>query len=199
MIYLYDRAICDDLNRSFNGSKDSIQVIDPEGAINVLAQIQNDEISYPAVCLSRTDSQIDDERLNFTRLHKGFETTFDPENNIYYSEKSMPISLTYDLHVYTTNTVDMDEMVRELTFKYSNMYFLTIELPYESKRKIRFGVCMEPGSNIDHASGTFEYLSAGQLYESVIHLKCEGCVLITYSGAKLKRTEHKVEPVVKGD
>jgi len=194
MIYLYDRAICEDLNKSFNNKKSVVQVIDPEGAINILAQIQNDEIHYPAVCLKRLDNQIDNGRLNFSRAQKGFGAVFDEKDNIYYLEKSIPIDLSYELHIYTTNTVDMDELIRELIFKYTNMYFLTIKLPYESKRKIRFGVSVDTDAGISHTSGTFDYLSAGKLYESILTLKCDGCIMLTYDGSKLQRTEHKVIP-----
>lgn len=200
MIWLYDRAICKDLDNSFNEDLDignKVKVIDPEGAIDIQAQINKDEISYPVISLVRTDYQIDTSRTNFTRIHKGVDYVIDTDTNELYSEKAIPITLNYDLHVITTNIVDMDELLRELIFKYSSMYFLTIKLPYEGNRKLRFGICIDESSQIEHTSGVYEHISAGRLYESILHLRCEGCMLVTYTSAKLKRTIQSVEAVIR--
>ena len=200
MIWLYDRAICEDLEQSFDNTLENsskVKVIDPEGSIDLQAQISKDEISYPVVSLVREDSQVDTSRLNFTRLHSGVDYVFDSKDNEIYSEKVLPITLSYELHVITTNTVDMDELMRELSFKYSSMYFLKIVLPYEGHRKIRFGICIDENSNIERASNTYDYISAGKLYESVLHLRCEGCVMVTYTASKLKQVVNDVTPVYK--
>jgi len=200
MIWLYDRAICKDLDASFDEDLDlgsKVKVIDPEGAIDIQAQMNRDEVSYPVISLVRTDNQIDTSRTNFTRIHKGVNYVIDTDTNELYSEKAIPITLNYDLHVITTNIVDMDELLRELIFKYSSMYFLTIKLPYEGNRKLRFGICIDESSQIEHTSGVYEHISAGKLYESILHLRCEGCMLITYTAAKLKRTVQSVEAITR--
>lgn len=196
MIYLYDDAIVEDLKRSFNPDNVSnpvVKVIDPEGIIQLAAQIQNDEISFPIVALSRDpDTPIDETRINFNQTHFGVANVFDPKTNNLYYERVIPIELGYHLTVLTTNIADMDELLKELMFKYMNMYFLTITLPYESKRKIRFGI-VPSFDNIERTSGTLEYLQNGQLYQSIIPLTCEGAVLISYTPAHLRRLEVDVE------
>lgn len=196
MIYLYDRRIADDLSQSFSeGIKaPSVKVIGEESVLDIVAQMENDNINFPLLSLNRSDYQIDTSRSNFTRIHKGVHTVFDSDTNEYYNEKAMPITLEYDLSILTTNTADMDEMIRELIFKYSSMYFLDIDVPYESKRKIRFGVCADQNTAIQRASGPSEYIKTGRLYESVIRLRCEGCVLLTYTPVKLTRTEYSISP-----
>ena len=106
--------------------------------------------------------------------------------------------MSYNLTVLTTNTTDMDELVKELLFKYTNMYFVVISLPYECKRQIRFGVTLADDT-IERSSSSSEYLTSGQLYQSIIHLKCEGCVLVSYTPAKLQRIDHNVQPISKID
>lgn len=196
MIYLYDEAITEDLKRSFNPNNvpnPVVKVIDPEGIVQLAAQIQNDEISFPIVALSRDpDTPIDETRMNFTRTHFGVANVFDPETNNLYYERVLPIELGYHLTILTTNTADMDELLKELMFKYMNMYFLTIKLPYESKRKIRFGV-VPLFDSIERTSGTIEYLQNGQLYQSILPLRCEGAVLVSYTPAHLRRLEVDVE------
>lgn len=198
MLYLYDKALCDDLEHSFNPNNvpdPLVRVIDPEGSIDILAAMKEDRITYPFVSVFRhPDSPIDTTRRNFTRMHKGVPAVIDNEKNLIYYEKVLPIELKYDLSVFTTNMVDMDEILRELQFKYIETYFLTITLPYEASRKIRFGVRISE-DGIERQSGTVEYVKSGHLHKAKVPLVCEGCVLVDYTPAKLRRTEFQVEPV----
>lgn len=192
MIYLYDNAICDDLRKSFNPDNvpnPVVSVVSSEQAVSIAAQLQNDKLRFPLVALVRNPNsvQIDQSRMNFTRAHFGVSTVIDNETNNIYYEKALPITLEYSLTVLTTNIEDQDEIIRELLFKYINMYFLTIKLPYESNRKTRFGVRITSETDIDYSSGTLEYLESGSLYQAIIPLKCDGCVLVTYTPAHLKR------------
>lgn len=198
MVYLYDKAICKDLEQSFNTENVEnpvVKVIDPEGSIGLAAQIQNDEIKFPIVSVTRDDNfAIDTDRWNFTRAHKGVASVIDNKTNELYYEKVVPIKLSYNLSLLTTNTADMDELFREILMKYTSMYFLKIKLPYECERYVRFGVVVEP-DNIEKSSGSFDYIEGGKLYETVIPLRCEGCVLVTYTPAKLKRSEVQIQPI----
>ena len=198
MIYLYDNAIVDDLKRSFNPENvpnPLVKVTSPEESIGLAAQIQGDQIQFPIVALNRgTSITLDETRMNFSRLHTGVGCVFDVENNIFYDEKAVPINLTYDLTVLTTRVADMDEIIRELIFKYTQMYFLTIQLPYESDRKIRFGVSMQ-SSEIERSSATLDYIEGGKLHQSILSLKCDGCVLVTYTPRKLRVSVPEVQLV----
>lgn len=199
MIYVYDDAIVKDLQKSFNplNSDDPVvRIVDPEAIIGLAAQIKEDQITFPVIALSREGSiQIDKSRMNFTRLHKGVQAVLEEHTNNLYYEKAIPIDLKYTLTVLTTNTADMDELVRELIFKYVDMYFLTVTLPYEAKRNVRIGLTIDPDSSIDRQSGASEYIKTGQLYQTIISLKCEGAVLVTYTPAHLRREVHEVTAV----
>ena len=195
MVWVYDKAISEDLQKSFQSFPDQntvVRVIDPESAIDVAAQILADNVKFPIVVVNRDPNmQIDQDRYNFTQLHKGVSAVLDSENNLYY-EKIIPIKLNYGLTVLTTNTADMDEIVRELLFKYTSMYFLTITVPYESKRKVRFGVTFDSSASIDRQSDSSKYLKTGQLYQTIIPLRCEGCVLVNYTPVHLRRFAYEL-------
>lgn len=201
MLYLYDQAIVDDLVSSFqpsDGSDPVVKVIDPESVIGLAASIQEDSISFPIVALIRDpDSGIDTSLTNFTRIHKGVPTVFDNEHNEIYYEKVLPIKLSYAVTLLATNTADIDELTRELLFKYSDMYYLTIQIPYESKRRIRFGVVIDRSTTFDTKSSVSDYFQKGQLYQRIIPMRCEGCVLVTYTPQKLKRVETQFVPIAK--
>lgn len=197
MLYKYDNAIVEDLKKSFNPENvpnPVVSVISPDQIVGVAAQIQNDSIKLPIIALTRNQEQIDSTRTNFTAMHRGVATVIDNETNELYYEKVIPITLSYNLTVITSNTADMDEMLRELMFKYVNMYFLTVKLPYESDRKIRFGISLSKDSEIDRTSGVTEYRSEGKLYQSILTLNCEGAVLVSYTPVKLKRLEYEINP-----
>lgn len=191
MLWVYDNAIVDDLRKSFNPDNvpnPSVHVIDPENAVGLAAQVQEDKIQLPIVALTRNSPiSIAEAIRNFTKTKKGLATTFDNKNNLIYHEKSIPVDLSYELSVFTANTADMDEIIRELIFKYSSKYFLTVTIPYESKRKIQFGISMDT-TDIEIQSASSSYLTDGKLYASAITLKCEGCVLVHYIPRRLQRT-----------
>lgn len=198
MLRCYDEAIVKDLQRSFNTNNIGspvVKVMDPEQGIQAIAQAESDELHFPLVLLTRyPDTPIDKSRWNFTRAHRGVAAVVDTETNNLYYEKAIPVELSYDLTVLASNTADREELARELIFKYTSMYFITFELPYECKRKVRFGVKIDADKDITSKSGILEYLGSGTLYETIIPLKCEGCVLVSYTPAKLQRTVYELEP-----
>ena len=202
MIYLYDDAIALDLKKSFdpqNIGSPVVKVIDAERGLDLVAQDSEDKITFPIVALTRyPDTPIDTDRYNFTRAHRGVAAVIDKETNNLYYEKAIPIKLQYDLTVLATNTADRDELVKELLFKYTNQYFITFTLPYECKRPVRFGVIIDRDNSIESKSGTIEYLNSGTVYQTIIPLKCEGCVLVSYTPAHLQRRQLGVEAIYKG-
>lgn len=198
MLWTYDEAIAHDLEESFHANLDGkqvkVKVIEADKSIDVLSQLYHDGLTFPIVVLTRpTDVDIDTSRTNFTRMHKGVAAVLDPDTNELYYEKAIPISLNYDITILATNTVDRDELTREILFKYVSMYFITMTLPYECKRKVRFGVEIDTSRSVSNSSGTLDYLDVGKLYQSIIPLKCEGCVLVSYTAAKLTRNIHQID------
>lgn len=190
MIYLYDNSIVHDLERSLAGDN-VVRVISPDHIVGLAAQIQNDEIQLPLIALERSDYSIDTARLNFSRAHFGIETVIDNKTNELYYERAVPVSLSYELTVLTSNQIDMDEIVKELIFKYTDMYYLPVDLPYESKRRIRFGIRVEFEA-IEKRSGASDYIESGQLYQTTVPVVCEGAVLLHYTPVHLKRTTYEV-------
>ena len=197
MLWLYDKAICDDLSKSFNATEQGlpvVKVIGHEQIIPFIAQAKEDRAHFPAVAVTRNDNvDIDTNRMNFTWMHRGTQFVFDKETNNYYYERAIPINLSYVLVVLTTNQEDMDELVRELMFKYAQMYFLSIKLPYEGNRHLRFGIRLSESSTIQRQTSTADYLSSGQLYRAELSLVTEGCVMLNYEPEKLRRISTQVE------
>ena len=198
MIYLYDNALVNDLEKSLNmpdSAEAVVKVIDPEHIVGLAAQIQEDMIQLPLIALERKDYSVDTDRTNFTMQHTGTQAVMDNKNNMIYNERAMPVKLSYTLTVLTSNQIDMDEIVKELLFKYTSMYYLTIKVPYEVSdvdRKIRFGVRIENLNDIEQVSGTSQYIESGQLHQTSIPLICDGAVLLHYTPQHLRRTAYEI-------
>lgn len=196
MLYLYDRAITQDLIDSFNPDHvpdPTVRVVDPEEIFGLAAQLHDDNIKFPIVALSRMqNTPIDSNLTNFTRLQVGALSCIDTKTNELYYEHSAPVDLKYSLTILTTRVADMDELVKEIIFKYTTQYFLTIELPYECKRQLRFAVEIDGDRDIERETATKDYIQGGVLHQTIIPLKCRGCVLVYNRPVKLQRTTQEV-------
>lgn len=190
MLYLYDSAIVDNLKASLtDAANQNVFLTTPENYPGILAQIQDDTITYPLILLHREDDvQVIKELMNFTRYQFGVPCTFDNKTNNIYYERALPVGLNYTLRILSTNVAESDELARELFYKYISMYYLTIQLPYESDRKLRFGISVDPDYGIKRESGSAEYTQSGSLYQSTMMLKTEGCVSLTYTPRHLQRS-----------
>lgn len=197
MIQVYDAAIVVDLQNSFDKDEYGnpvVSVVSPENIISIAAQVQEDKIKFPIIALSRSDDiPIDTSLMNFTRMHKGVATVFDTKKNNIYYEKIVPIKLQYTVSCLGTNTADISELCRELFFKYTSQYFITIQIPYESKRKIRCGLRVNPDDGIRFTDTTSNYLQEGKLHSASITLYVDGAVLAHYTPAHLRRFEPEVD------
>ena len=190
MIYLYDRAVVDNLKASLTDELNkNVFLTDADNYPGIVAQIQEDTITYPLILLHRNDdTPVITELMNFTRYKFGVPCVFDNDKNNIYYERALPVDVGYTLRILSHNVADTDELARELFYKYISMYYLTIQLPYESDRKIRFGVQVDMDYGIKRESGSFDYISSGALYQSTMLLKTEGCVSLTYTPRHLTRT-----------
>lgn len=201
MLWIYDEAIVNDLAGCIDPeskANSTVRAMGEEGMMGVFAQLQEDRITFPAIFLERnSETPLDPARYNYTQMHKGIPCVLDSEKNDIYLERAVPVQLKYNLHALTTNTTDMDEIIRELLFRYSAMYYLTVQVPYESKRNIRFGISINPDTPIRRNSSVSEYVSSGKLYESILELECQGAVLLSYTRRHMERLVLDKDVVVK--
>ena len=189
MLYIFDRAIVDDLKSSLTDEANkNVFLTTADNYPGILAQMQDDTIGYPLILLHREDDMpINTDLYNFTRARFGVPCVFDNvKNNVYY-ERAVPVTLNYTLRILSTNVADRDELARELFYKYLSMFFLMVQLPYESDRKIRFGVEVDRDYGLENESAAAEYTQTGALYQSTMKLITRGCVYLTYTPRHVKR------------
>lgn len=193
MIWIYDDAIIKDLKEDLG---DSVAVLNPDQSLQVIALLQEDKIKFPIVAFTRDDNfQIKSDLVNFTRMHRGIPAVFDSKENTVYNEKSIPIDLKYEMTVMASSQADLDEIIRELIFKYTEQYFITVELPYEAKRQIRVGLSIHPDDPIQWDKTPSDYISGGTLLSGKINLFVDGAILVSYTGMHLKKADLDLELV----
>lgn len=190
MIYLYDNAFVDDIKRTLDpdgGANPNVLCITIDQYQSVLAQLQEDKITYPLILLIRDDDMpIKKDGINFTRAKRGVPVGIDPVTNMVYYERAVPVDLRYTMQILSTNVADRDEIARELFFKYESEYYLHIDLPYEIKRRLRFGVHVDKDFGIQNSSNASQYIEKGSIYQSTIEILTDGCVWIHNTARHLK-------------
>lgn len=186
MIWIYDNALVNDIKKDLDNN---VVVLSPDQAVGVAALLKDDKIHFPFICLTRQPYQLDDTLTNGTKKHVGIPSAFDNKENNFYFEKSIPIKLTYEMTVISPVRADIDELTRELIFKYNDQYFITLQLPYESDRHIRIGVTIPNDAEIDQRETSSTYVESGKLQSAIIPLSIDGAVLLSYTPMHLQRVE----------
>lgn len=130
--YLYDEALVNKLKLWTN--RTDVQVYGPNETSRLFATIadkQNDApIKLPIISLSRdkgfTITNPNKQPLSFDGLT--LEASYEKSVML----NAVPISLTYQIDIYTRYQKEADEFVRNLIFNLINFPTLTIRVPYNS-------------------------------------------------------------------
>jgi hypothetical protein len=144
-LYYYDKAFLEKLNKWKSDSQ--LQIVGPDEStrlFQMVADEHNDKpISLPLICLTR--------RAGFTINNTGKRAlSFDGATKDATIEKSLqinaiPITIPYQLDVYTRYLREADEYARNIVFNVINSPKITVTIPYN-------GVNLEHDSNIRLAS-----------------------------------------------
>ena len=51
---------------------------------------------------------------------------------------------------------------------------------------------IDSNAQIETRSSAKDYYAQGKLYETVIPIRCDGCVLVSYTPVQLKRTTYEI-------
>lgn len=178
-IRYYDEALATKINSWLPKSKNrKIQVLKPN-EIKRLFTIEADErndkpIQLPLIAISR-DTQID--VLHPTKRAMSFDgMMLESDGKHTIQLDAVPISITYQLDIYTRHFDEGDELLRELIFKIINNPQLTITLPYNNQNLIQ--VCaMKMQGQVEDTSSVSERLFSGQFTRWTLRLNIDGAYL----------------------
>ena len=178
-IRYYDEALANKINSWLPKAKNrKIQVLKPDEVkrlFTIEADERNDKpIQLPLIAISR-ETQID--VLHPTKRAMSFDGMMLESNGKHTIQlDAVPISITYQLDIYTRHFDEGDELLRELIFKIINNPQLTVTLPYNNQNLIQ--VCaMKMQGRVEDTSSISERLFSGQFTRWTLRLNIDGAYL----------------------
>lgn len=194
-IRYYDEALANKINSWLPKSKNrKIQVLKPDEVkrlFSIEADERNDKpIQLPLIAISR-ETQID--VMHPTKRAMSFDGMMLKSDGKHTLQlDAVPISLTYQLDIYTRHFDEGDELLRELIFKIINNPQLTITLPYNNQNLIQ--VCaMKMQGQVEDTSSISERLFSGQFTRWTVRLDIDGAYLYSIPYVDNVKVEYELE------
>lgn len=194
-IRYYDEALANKINSWLPKSKNrKIQVLKPD-EVKRLFTIEADErgdkpIQLPLIAISR-ETQID--VMHPTKRAMSFDGMMLKSDGKHTLQlDAVPISLTYQVDIYTRHFDEGDELLRELIFKIINNPQLTITLPYNNQNLIQ--VCaMKMQGQVEDTSAISERLFSGQFTRWTLRLDIDGAYLYSIPYVDNVKVQYQLE------
>lgn len=163
-IRFYDEAVATKINNWLPKDKNrKIQVLKPD-EVKRLFEIEADEkkdkpLSLPLIAISR-DTTID--IMQPTMVPMSFDGMMIESDGVQTIQlDAIPISLSYQLDIYTKRFDEGDELLREFLFKIINNPQLVIEIPYNNQ-KLSYVTALILQSQVEDTSDISQRLFPGQ-------------------------------------
>lgn len=180
-IMLYDEAVANKINSWLPKSgNDQIQVLKPD-EVDRLYQIEADQkndkpIQLPLIAISRSTS-ID--ILQKTMVPMSFDGLMIESDGLHSLElNAIPISLSYQLDIYTRRYDEGDKLLRQFIFKLINNPQIVIELPYNDQHFKHVSTIQMQGQ-IEDTSAISERLVPGQFTRWTLRFDIIGAYLFS--------------------
>lgn len=180
-IRLYDEAVANKINSWLPKSKNrTIQVLKPD-EVERLYQIEADEtndspLQLPLIAISR-ESQIN--LLQKTMVPMSFDGLMLESDGSHTLElNAIPISLTYQLDIYTRRFDEGDELLREFIFKLINNPQIVIDLPYNNQH-LKHVATLQMQASVEDTSAITERLFSGQFTRWTLRFDIVGAYLFS--------------------
>lgn len=180
-IRYYDDAIVEKINSWLPKSKNrKIQMLKPDEVkrlFTIEADEKNDKpLSLPLIALSR-DASIN--ILQKTMTPMSFDgLMLDSDGKHTLQLNGIPISLSYQLDIYTRRFDEGDELLREFVFKLINNPQIVIELPYNDQ-KFKHVASIILQEQVEDTSAISERLFPGQFTRWTIRFDIDGAYLFS--------------------
>lgn len=186
-INLYDTAITDKIKSWVLDP--NVTVLYPDETSRFFSQVadsNNDKISLPLITIGRDrDITIN----NISKNPKVFSgRTLNSINGRSDHLNSIPITIQYQLNIYTRYRAEADEYLRNFIFNLINYPTLTIELPYQNSN-ITQKSFIELNNSITDNSDIPERLISGQFTRITLGLTLRDAQLYSYTFKNIPQVE----------
>lgn len=158
-VYAYDRAIVEDFRARFRNTKNNevnpnVQIGSSDRMFSILGQLDNDHVILPFISLQRLDWQLNLDRQGYQTFigDKIFTRVNEDNRKIQVRAQVIPITINYQLSVYSKDRVTNDALIREILFYYhlrpSLLVYVGHGLNIAHKFNIYFNSGIEDNSDI---------------------------------------------------
>lgn len=173
-VYAYDMAIVEDFRIRFNYKKDGtpktnniVQITNSESAFEIIGDLDNDNIKFPIISLTRTGWSMKDNHYE-AQIHQGSLVDYMEPND--KNDKRLkqvrlqvlPIQIDYQIDIWTQNRIDNDILARELIWFYKQNPQMLVKIPHGLNAKHVFNVAFD--SDVTDNSDISEHNSRGRYY-----------------------------------
>jgi len=199
-VYKYDEAIVRDLRHILQDNR--IHIVPPENVFRLLARIDKDTIELPAVSISRRGWSLSGSRPHTMK----FDGTLlvhvkddDTNTDKYVNLQAIPMSIMYQMDVWTKTREENDNIMRELIFYYSTHPTLNVEIPYGSKDNVpyhhKFNIFFM--EDIEDNSDIVNHMNRGEYFRQTISFYTDDAYL--WKSTSRGPTVIDVDVLVKGE
>lgn len=166
MVYDYDNAIVQDLRNITHNDKRNIYIIPPEDYFDLNAMMNKDNIKLPLISLTRPSWSLLDRKPQ-TMIFDGFLAEADKEKDLIKNIQAIPISISYQLDIWTNNRKENDMIMRELIWYYTLNPTLCVNIPYKNiDYPHEFNIFFD--NEIEDNSDIVEHKNQGRLFRQTI-------------------------------
>ena len=171
MFYLYDTAIVEDLRSIFDDDK--IFICPPDRVFATIGRLSEDDVKLPMISVVRTGTSLGNSQhsMRFT----GGLLSIDPQTNENTKLQAIPITINYQLDVWTKHREENDNIVRELLFYYMTHPTLLVDIPYGSNLKHNFNIFFD--SNIEDNSDISDHVNRGEYFRQTLSVYTDDAYL----------------------
>lgn len=184
-VYAYDLALVNDLRARFNLNKDgtpktnnNVYITPVDNVFNIIGDIESDRIEFPLVSLTRIGWSLRDTKPEFMEkagalydVRKG--TKDDKLKQVRL--QAIPISINYQLDVWTRTRIDNDALTREIIWYYTLNPQLLVDIPHGLDIQHVFNVFFE--NDIEDNSDIVEHQNRGQFFRQTLGLYVDDAYL----------------------
>lgn len=129
ILYLYDNAIIEDINKLFtNSSVRAVMADSLDEAMRRSSQENEDKMTLPFIAITGGDWQLGNS--NFYSLMHGLEDKKVECKKLSKQVNIIPITPSYDMYIVAKTSRECDMLTREIIFHYMQNPTLVVNVPY---------------------------------------------------------------------
>lgn len=184
-VYAYDLALVKDLRTRFNLKKDgtpktnnNVYITSSENVFNIIGDLSEDNIQFPLISLTRTGWSLSNNKPEM--MTKAGMLDSIKENGTDGKLKqirlqALPITINYQLDVWTRTRIDNDALTRDLIWYYTLNPQLLVDIPHGLNIQHVFNVFFE--NEIEDNSDIVEHVNRGQFFRQTLGLYIDDAYL----------------------